>query len=92
LIAYSMGNFAGYKVFDIEFPTSVGGVLRATLRRDGSWETGSLVGTELTDTGLPAPETKGRARALVRELSAADLGASAVRVAEDGTLSPAPVQ
>ncbi len=88
LIAYSMGNFAGYRVLSSAYPLGVGGVLRATLAKDGSWVRGSLVGTEMVGGGLPAPDPKGKALQLVRDLSAADLGASAVKVGTGGELTP----
>jgi hypothetical protein len=88
LIAYSMGNFAGYRVLSTAYPLGVGGVLRATLAKDGSWVRGSLVGTEMVGGGLPAPDPKGKAFSLVRDLSSADLGATAVKVGADGALSP----
>jgi poly-gamma-glutamate capsule biosynthesis protein CapA/YwtB (metallophosphatase superfamily) len=88
LIAYSMGNFAGYRVLSSAYPLGVGGVLRATLTKDGTWVSGSLVPTQLVDGGLPATDPKGRALALVRELSAADLPGTAVKVGQDGALSP----
>jgi hypothetical protein len=88
LIAYSMGNFAGYRVLSSAFPLGVGGVLRATLTKDGKWVSGSLVPTQLVDGGLPAADPKSRALALVRDLSAADLPGTAVKVGADGALSP----
>jgi poly-gamma-glutamate capsule biosynthesis protein CapA/YwtB (metallophosphatase superfamily) len=88
LIAYSMGNFAGYRVLSSAYPLGVGAVLRATLAKDGTWVSGSLVGTEMVGGGTPALDPRGRALTLVRDLSAADLGASAVKVAPEGTLSP----
>jgi hypothetical protein len=88
LIAYSMGNFAGYRVLSTAYPLGVGGVLRATLAKDGSWVAGKLIGTQMIGGGLPALDPPGRALKLVRELSAADLPATAVKVGEDGALSP----
>jgi poly-gamma-glutamate capsule biosynthesis protein CapA/YwtB (metallophosphatase superfamily) len=88
LIAYSMGNFAGYRVLSTAFPLGVGAVLRVTLGRDGRWAGGTLVGTELVGGGLPALDQRRRAIALVRDLSAADLAATAVKVGPDGALSP----
>jgi poly-gamma-glutamate capsule biosynthesis protein CapA/YwtB (metallophosphatase superfamily) len=89
LIAYSMGNFAGYRVLSTAYPLGVGGVLRVTLSKDGRWVHGNLVGTAMVDGGIPAPDPQNRALTLVRDLSAADLPDSAVTVGEDGTLSPA---
>ncbi|HET9137731.1 CapA family protein [Actinophytocola sp.] len=88
LIAYSMGNFAGYKVLSTAFPMGVGAVLRATLAKDGTWVGGSLVATEMVGGGLPATDPRNRALDLVRDLSTADFPATGVTVAPDGALTP----
>ena len=63
LIAYSMGNFGGYKVFSLGGPLSVSGILRVTLRGDGTFETGTLVPTLLVGDGRPgARPRRDRAR------------------------------
>ena len=86
LIAYSLGNFAGYKVFGLGGNLSTSGVLRVTLKADGSYVTGSLAPTQIVSPGLPAPG--GSAISLVRDLSRADFGSRAARIATDGTISP----
>lgn len=88
LIAYSTGNFAGYRVLSASGPLGTGVVVRATLARDGSWAGGSLVPTAMVDGGFPAVDPQKRALTQIRDLSAADLPASAVTVADDGTLTP----
>ena len=86
LIAYSLGNFAGYKVFALGGPLAVSGVLRVTVAGNGRFVAGDLVATRLTADGTPALDPSGRAHALVRELSRTDFGAHAVRVSADGGL------
>jgi hypothetical protein len=86
LIAYSMGNFAGYKVFSLGGPLSVSGILRVTLRGDGTFETGTLVPTRLVGAGVPALDPDEIAHGVVRELSKQDFGARGVRVAPTGEL------
>ncbi|GAA0275884.1 CapA family protein [Cryptosporangium japonicum] len=88
LIAYSLGNFAGYRTLSSAGPAGVGGVLRVTLRSDGSWAGGTLVGTHLVDGGLPARDPRRRALTLVRGLSTADFGRAAARVSPTGGLTP----
>ncbi len=87
LIAYSLGNFAGYKVFSLGGPLSVSGILRVTLRGDGTFETGTLVPTRLVGEGVPALDPAESAHELVRTLSHQDFGAHAVKVAATGELS-----
>jgi hypothetical protein len=87
LIAYSLGNFAGYKVFSLGGPLSTSGILRVTLRGDGSFETGRLVPTRLVGDGLPALDPAEAAHGVVRALSKQDFGSTAVRISADGVLS-----
>jgi hypothetical protein len=87
LIAYSLGNFAGYKVFALGGPLSVSGILRVTLRGNGTFESGTLVPTRLVGDGVPALDPTEAAHGQVRQLSRQDFGARAVRVASTGVLS-----
>ena len=87
LIAYSLGNFAGYKVFSLGGPLSTSGILRVTLRGDGKFETGRLVPTHLVGAGVPALDPAEAAHGVVRTLSRQDFGARAVKISSDGILS-----
>jgi hypothetical protein len=89
LIAYSLGNFAGYGVFALDGPLSVSTILRVTLAGDGTFESGTLVPTRLVGKGTPALDPAERAHGLVRSLSKADFGARGVRVSAAGMLSGA---
>jgi poly-gamma-glutamate capsule biosynthesis protein CapA/YwtB (metallophosphatase superfamily) len=86
LIAYSLGNFAGYKVFALGGPLSVSAILRLTLRGDGEFESGILVPTRLVGAGVPAVDSSEEAHGVVRELSKADFGGRAVKIAPTGAL------
>ena len=89
LIAYSLGNFAGYGVLSSTGVLGVGGVLKVTLNKDGSWAGGHLVATEMVRGGLPAPDAKKRALAFVNGLSKDDFGAAAASISgTDGAISP----
>jgi len=87
LVAYSLGNFAGYKVFSLGGALSTSGILRVTLRGDGKFETGRLVPTHLVGAGLPAIDPAEAAHGVVRTLSRDDFGARAVKISRDGILS-----
>ncbi|MGL6278327.1 MAG: CapA family protein [Gaiella sp.] len=87
LIAYSLGNFGGYGVFALGGPLSTSAILRVTLRRDGTFETGTLVPTRLVGAGVPALDPTEAAHGVVRELSRRDFGPRAVRIDRDGVLS-----
>jgi poly-gamma-glutamate capsule biosynthesis protein CapA/YwtB (metallophosphatase superfamily) len=87
LIAYSLGNFAGYDVFALGGPLSTSGILRVTLDGAGRFETGRLVPTRMVGAGLPALDPAEAAHGLVRTLSRADFGARGAKVSPDGLLS-----
>ena len=86
LIAYSLGNFAGYGVFAMGGPLSTSAILRVTLRGDGSYDSGVLVATRLVGAGMPALDPSEAAHGAVRELSKADFGAHGVKVSATGDL------
>jgi hypothetical protein len=88
LIAYSMGNFVGNHTFSTDGVVGVSGVLRVTLRGDGSWVKGKLAPTALVGAGAAARDPAERAHGVVRELSQQDFGKRAVRVSRTGALSP----
>jgi poly-gamma-glutamate capsule biosynthesis protein CapA/YwtB (metallophosphatase superfamily) len=87
LIAYSLGNFAGYKVFSLGGALSTSGILRVSLRGDGTFETGRLVATTLAGDGVPALDPSEAAHGVVRTLSRGDFGQRAVKVSREGILT-----
>jgi poly-gamma-glutamate capsule biosynthesis protein CapA/YwtB (metallophosphatase superfamily) len=87
LIAYSLGNFAGYKVFALGGPLSTSAILRVSLRGDGAFETGRLVPTMLAGAGVPALDPSEAAHGVVRALSRQDFAGRAVAISRDGVLS-----
>jgi len=87
LIAYSLGNFAGYKVFALGGPLSQSGILRVTLRGDGGFDSGILVPTRLVGAGVPALDPAESAHGIVRTLSKEDFGARGVKVSPNGSLT-----
>jgi capsule synthesis protein PGA_cap len=86
LVAYSLGNFAGYRSLSYTGVVGVGGILKVSLHRDGTWAAGSLVATHMVAPGLPALDPAGRALALVRSLCATDVPVTGARVQADGSL------
>jgi Bacterial capsule synthesis protein PGA_cap len=88
LIAYSLGNFAGNHTFNTDGLGGISGVLRVTLRGDGSWVKGMLAPTALVGDGAAALDPAEAAHGVVRELSREDFGKRAVQVSPTGVLSP----
>ena len=88
LIAYSMGNFAGYHTLNTAGVTGVSGILQVTLARNGAWVAGDLVPVTLAHDGIPRPDRTGAARGFVRTLSQQDFGRRGMLVSPSGVLRP----
>lgn len=84
LIAYSLGNLAGYKVLSLGGTLSTSGVLQATLRADGTYVSGRLRPTQIVEPGTPEPG--GEAIDLVSSVSEEDFGSHAAHISADGTI------
>lgn len=92
LVAYSLGNFMGYKQFGTR--GGYGGhsvIVEAELASNGVLVSARLHPVALDGSGTPHPDGGGVALGHVRELAAADFPTSGVRVGDDGVLSWAPV-
>ena len=87
LIAYSLGNFAGYGNFSIHGDLTMSAILRVTLSSSGRFERARLYPVELAGTGRPVPG--GSAISFVARLSSADFGASAARISPSGVITRA---
>ncbi|MFF7354601.1 CapA family protein [Streptomyces filipinensis] len=84
LIAYSLGNFTGYKVLGLGGTLSTSGVLQVTLRADGTYVSGRLRPTQIVEPGTPEPG--GEAIDLVSSMSEEDFGPHAAHISPDGTI------
>jgi poly-gamma-glutamate capsule biosynthesis protein CapA/YwtB (metallophosphatase superfamily) len=87
LIAYSLGNFAGYGNFSIHGTMTMSAILRVTLSASGRFERARLHPVEFAGTGRPVPG--GGAISFVARLSSADFGASGARIHSSGVITPA---
>jgi len=86
LIAYSLGNFVGYRAFNLRGPTGVSAVLRATLGASGCLRSAQAVPARLL--GFGRPELGGPAISTLRRLSQLDFGPRAPWIARDGRIAP----
>jgi hypothetical protein len=86
LIAYSLGNFATYRGFNLSGPLGITGVLRLELASDGRVTAARLVPMRQEPRQGPQPDDTASAVALVNELSAADFGAAAAQLTPEGNL------
>jgi hypothetical protein len=86
LIAYSLGNLAGWHTFGLGGTLSESAVLSVTLGRDGQVERGRWTSLELEDPGIPEPDSTHASLTLVNQLSKTDFGSAAARFASSGAL------
>jgi hypothetical protein len=89
LIAYSLGNLAGFHNFGLGGRTALSAVLRVRVGPHGAFAAGALRSLRLLGPGLPQPDPTAAAGRLVSTLSAQDFGRRGVRVGADGVLSAA---
>jgi len=86
LIAYSLGNFAGYSNFSVHGTMTMSAILRVTLSSSGRFRRARLYPVQLSSAGHPT--SGGGAVAFVRQLSAADFGRTAARLTSAGVIAP----
>jgi hypothetical protein len=83
-IAYSLGNFVGYRTLSTAGVLALSGVLRVRIASDGRLLGGRLVPVRLESPGVPRLDPKRRSVSLVRRLSRADFGDKRCRIGADG--------
>ena len=88
LIAYSLGNFAGYHNFGVDGALGDSAVLHVRLTAKGAFHSGRITSVRLVDAGMPEPDPAQTGAQLIAELSRDDLGSRAVRVTPAGRIAP----
>lgn len=87
LIAYSLGNFAGGgKTLSNNGPLGLGGILRVSVKADGSWAGGQFVSTFMDATGVPTVDDYQQSQQLLAELNSADFPGTGVSYGPDGEI------
>jgi len=87
LIAYSLGNFAGYVNFANGGVLSNSAILDVTLGAKGDFRSARILPVTLVGPGQPEPG--GAGVSMIAALSQQDFGPTAAHVAADGTVTPA---
>jgi hypothetical protein len=87
LIAYSLGNFAGYRTLSTGGVLSLSGVLRLQLDHGGKLVQGTLLPVRLQPPGVPKRDKRRASIALVRRLSRQDFGKRSCRITKSGKVS-----
>ena len=89
LIAYSLGNFAGWRNFGQGGRLSLSGILKVELAADGAPTGGTWISMKLTGPGIPRPDASNASAHLAASLSKEDFGKNA-GLSSDGELKPEP--
>lgn len=84
LIAYSLGNFAGYGNFGTNGDLGMSVILRVTLSAGGRFESARVYPVQFAGTGRPVPG--GGALTFIAGLGSADFGSSAARIQSSGVI------
>jgi poly-gamma-glutamate capsule biosynthesis protein CapA/YwtB (metallophosphatase superfamily) len=91
LIAYSLGNFAGGgKSLNSTGRLGWGGVLKVSLKADGSFVGGTFTSTQMNGVGRPSIDQAHHGLGLVREVSRADFPKFGARLDDAGKISAPP--
>jgi len=86
LIAYSLGNLAGWRTFASGGVLSESAIVTVTLRADGSAAGARWTALTLQSPGTPVLDPAHASLKLVAQLSREDFGTSAARFAADGSI------
>jgi len=86
MIAYSLGNFVGYRGFGLGGNLSTSAVLQATITAAGKFVTARLRPVQLDSNGVPSPG--GYGISLVQTVSHEDFGTHAAHISNAGVISP----
>jgi hypothetical protein len=87
LIAYSLGNLAGSNTLSTSGTLSVSALLSVTLTSTGALTAAKVIPLRLVGPGTPEPDSTGSAVSMIRTLSDDDFESTAVRLAQDGTVT-----
>ncbi|MGC5334443.1 CapA family protein [Micromonospora sp. DT62] len=88
LIAYSLGNFAGGgNSLSNAGRLGWGGVLKVSLKPDGSWAGGSFVSTYMNSIGKPTMDKDDRGLGLMKQLTKSDFPETGADFDDSGAIS-----
>ena len=89
VIAYSLGNFVGYRTLGTSGVLGLSGILQVRLAEDdGRFTGGRLWPVRVRRPGVPRRDRSGASIRLVRRLSRADFGERRCRIGREGRIRP----
>lgn len=87
LIAYSLGNFLTYGMFNIKGPNGLSVILKAKMDTEtGNFIGGEIISVKLLNGGIPEIDSDRGAIKLIQKLTREDIGNSNITIADNGTL------
>jgi hypothetical protein len=90
LIAYSLGDFAGYGNFSTAGDLDLSAILTVTLGANGNYVSGHFTSLLLDGSGQPRVDPSGTSATFVNQLSSTDFSAAAAIVGPNGQINPHP--
>jgi poly-gamma-glutamate capsule biosynthesis protein CapA/YwtB (metallophosphatase superfamily) len=86
LIAYSLGNFVGYRTLSTRAQLAYSLVLEVEVDEDGAFQRGQIYPVLISPNGIPQRSTRSESIALIRRLTATDFPGSPLVITLDGRL------
>jgi capsule synthesis protein PGA_cap len=90
LIAYSLGNLAGWRTFAMGGRLSNSAIITVTLHADGTVAAAKWTSLAIESPGTPVLDRTSSSLKLVAQLSREDFGSSGARFTANGTVRPPP--
>lgn len=88
LIAYSLGNFMGYRTLSTEAELAYSLVLEVELNNQGNFVSGKIVPVILNRQGIPYPDWQGHSIGLIRQLTKSDFPTTPLIIDNKGRIWP----
>lgn len=85
-IAYSLGNFLGYRTLSTQAELAYSLVLEVELNNKGDFVSGNIIPVHLNRQGIPYPDPKGRSIKLIRQLTQLDFPKTPLTIKSNGQI------
>jgi poly-gamma-glutamate capsule biosynthesis protein CapA/YwtB (metallophosphatase superfamily) len=86
LVAYSLGNFMGYRTLSSSGELGYSLVLEAKLNNRGDFISGRIIPVHINRQGIPFPDSQGRSIRLIQKLTRLDFPATPLVIQNDGQI------
>ncbi|TGN17589.1 CapA family protein [Leptospira idonii] len=86
LIAYSLGNFLGYRTLSVKGDNGLSLVLQVALDKQGNFLKGNIIPVIMEVPGIPYPDPQLRSVKLIQSLTRSDFPGSPIEIDEKGNI------